>query len=132
MAKKSASELFEHYYTTLMYLLPMKDATFMDELLKHGLLDGDLKIKLESNVMNNQRASYFLDSVIKTRLAVDDSRSFVSLLTVMKGYIHDNVKDLAKEIENQLAIDVKCKIDHMLLLIVTISAKILHTLVASP
>ena len=110
MAQSSATELFEQYYKTLIYVLPMKDATFMDELLGNGLLTGDVKIKLDSLTVLNQRASYFLDSVIKPELAIGRSRSFVNLLTIMKSNKYDNVKELAKEIENELAIDIKCKI----------------------
>ena len=110
MAKKSATQLFEQYYKTLIYSLPMKDGAFMDELLTNDLLTGDSKIKLESLAVHNQRASYFLDNVIKPELAVGNSRSFVCLLTIMKSNKHDNVKELAKEIENELAIDTKCKL----------------------
>ena len=63
MAKKSATELFERYYKILIYSLPMKDATFIDELLANDLLTGDSKLKLESHTVLNQRASYFLDNV---------------------------------------------------------------------
>ena len=110
MAKKSATELFEQYHKTLIYSLPMKDATFIDELLANDLLTGDSKIKLELLAVLNQRASYFLDHVIKPELAVGNSRCFVSLLTIMKSSMHENAKDLAKEIENELAIDIKCKL----------------------
>ena len=120
MAKKSATELFEQYYKALIYSLPMKDATFMDELLEHDLLTGDLKIKLELFTVQNQRSSYFLDNVIKPELAVGNSRSFISLLTIMKSNKHDNVKELAKEIENELAIDINCKPMYVLYLIHTI------------
>ena len=110
MAKRSATELFEHYYVGLVFSLPIKDADFMDELLKHNLLPGDVKFKLESLTVHKQRSSYFLDKVIKPGLAIGNSRCFVSLLTVMKYNKHDNVKDLAKEIEKELVIDIKCKI----------------------
>ena len=109
MAKRSATELFDHYYMTLVYLLPIKDLDFMDELRKHGLLPGGVKSKLESLTIHKQRSSYFLDNVIKPGLAVGN-RCFVSLLTVMKCNKHDNVKDLAKEIEKEFVVGVKCKI----------------------
>ena len=112
MAKKSATELFERYYTGLVFLLPVKDATFMDELLKYDILPENVKFKLESLTVHKQRSSYFLDNVIKPGLAVGNTRRFVSLLTVMKCNKHDNVKDLAEEIEKELVpvFDVKCKI----------------------
>ena len=115
MAKRSAAELFEQYYTALVYLLPIKDDDFMSELHKHDLLPGDLRSILESLTAHNQRSSYFLDNVIKPALAVGNSRCLISLLTVMKGDKHDNVKDLAKEIEKELVTDIKCKITVLLL-----------------
>ena len=110
MAKQSPTELFGHYYTILVYLLPMKDAIFMDELSKHDLLPEDVKAKLESLTEHNRRASCFLDSVIKSGLATGNSGCFVSLLAVMKSCRHDNVKELGIEIEKELATDIKCKI----------------------
>ena len=109
MAKRSATELFERYYTTLVFSLPVKDVDFMDELLKHGLLHADMKSKLESLTVHKQRSSYFLDNVIKPGLAIGNN-NFINLLTVMKCNKHDNVKDLAKEIEKELVVDIKCKI----------------------
>ena len=110
MAKRSATELFEHYYTVLVFSLPIKDADFMDELLKNDLLPEDVKSKVELLTVHSETSSYFLDNVIKPGLAVGNSRCFVSLLTVMKCNKHDNVKDLATKIEKELTIDVKCKI----------------------
>ena len=109
MTKRSATELYEHYYTTLVYLLPIKDVDFMDELLKHDLLPGDMKSKMESLVEFNARSAYFLDNVIKPGLGIGNSRYFVSLLTVMKCSKYDNVKELATKIKKELTIDVKCK-----------------------
>ena len=109
MAKRSAMELFEHNYTALVFSLPMKDTDFIDDMLKHDLLPDDLKIRLESLSVLNERSSYFLDNVIKPGLAADNSRCFVSLLTVMKCNKHENVQDLAKKIEEELSIDIKCK-----------------------
>ena len=107
MAKKSATDLFDRYYSILVQSLPIKDVDFMEELLKNDLLPGGVKSKLESLTARFKRSSYFLVNVIKPGLAVG---SFVSLLTVMKCYKHDNVKDLATRIEKELLIDVKCKI----------------------
>ena len=109
MARRSATELFEHYYTALVYSLPIKDAEFIDKLLTCNLISENLKIKLESFTVHDKRSSYFLNNAIKPGLAASDSRSFVSLLTVMKSSKHDNVKDLAKKIDEELAVDVKIK-----------------------
>jgi len=115
MAKRSATELFEHYYTGLVFTLPIKDADFMKELDKHDLLSGEnLKSSLESITVYYERASYFLDNVIKPRLTIDNDKCFVKLLTVMKRSKYDNVKELAKLIEKELAIDANCKFYHYL------------------
>jgi len=110
MAKRSAVELFEHYYIALVYLLPVKDENFIEGLFKHNLLPEDVKSSLQSLTVCKERASYFLDSVIKPELAVGNSEKFVVLLTVMKSGDRDDVKELAEEIEKELAIDTKCKI----------------------
>ena len=62
MAKRSANELFEQYNTTLVFVLPMNDSDFIDELHKHDLLPRDLKIKLDSLTEHNKRSSCFLDN----------------------------------------------------------------------
>ena len=108
--KRPAAELFEHYYNVLVHLLPMKDTDFMDELHKHNLLQGDMKITLESLTIVNERSSYFLDNVLKCDLAHDRKKSFISLLTIMKNNKHVNIKELAEKIENELAVDTKCKV----------------------
>ena len=110
MAKRSAIKLFDSYYTALVFLLPIKDIDFIDELVKHDLLPGELKIKLEQLTSHDERSSYFLDNVIKPGLVVDNIRCFVSLLTVMKCNKQDNVKELAKKLEKELVLDdIKCK-----------------------
>ena len=121
MAKRSATELFDHYYMVLVYSLPVKDVDFMDELLKHDLLPGGVKSKLESLTVHYERSSYFLDNVIKPGLAVGNSRCFVSLLTVMKCSKHDNCKELAIKIEKELTVDVKCKNIYVFLMLSVIT-----------
>jgi len=107
--KRSEAELLEHYYQGLISLLPMKDANFTEDLFKHDLLPRDVKIKLETLISHKERASYFLDNVIKPRIADCDNQCFGKLLTVMKISNYENVKDLAKQIETEYAINAKCK-----------------------
>ena len=107
MVERSAIELFEHYYTALVYSLPIKDTDFLDELLQHDLLPEDLKIELESLTVHYERSSYFLGNVIKPQLAVGDHVGFVNLLTIMKNCQHDNAKDLAKRIDEEFALYIK-------------------------
>ena len=107
MAKRLPSELFQQYYTALVYSLPIKDSDFINGLFRHGLVHEDLKIKLESLTEHDERSSYFLDNVIKPALADGNNRCFVSLLTVMNSSKYDNVKNLAEKIDKQLAVDIK-------------------------
>ena len=110
MAKRSALELVERYYQGLIFSLPMKDDKFMEELFRHDVLPEDAKHKLEELPICKDRISYFLDNVIKARLAVNDKTCFVNLLTVMNNSKYDNVKDLAKQIQSEYDIDAKCKL----------------------
>ena len=102
IAKRSAVELFEYYYTVLGYSLPIKDTDILDKLYKHDLLPGDLKIKLETLTEHYERSSYFLDNVIKPGLAVGDRNCFVSLLAIMRNCKDSNVKDLANRVDEEL------------------------------
>ena len=110
MAKRSALELFDNYYQALIFLLPMKDNNFTEELFKHNLLPEDIKHKLGELCERKDRTSYFLDNVIKTGLAVGDKTCFMSLLTVMNNSKYDNVKDLAKQIESEYDVNAKCEL----------------------
>ena len=82
----------------------------MDELHKCNLLPGDMKISLESFNIIHERSSYFLENVLKRELEVDNTKGFISLLTIMKNNKHDNIKELAEKIEKELAVDIKCKV----------------------
>ena len=109
MAKRSATELLEHYYMAMIYLLPIRDVDFLDKLCKHDLLPGDVKFQLESLTILSEKSSYFLDNVIRPRLAAGNSRCFSGLISVMKRSRYDNVKELAIKIEKELPTDAKCK-----------------------
>ena len=110
MAKRSVLELVERYYQCLIFSLPMKDDKFMEELFRHDLLPEDAKHKLEELPDRKDRTSYFLDNVIKARLAVNNKTCFVNLLTVMNNSKYDNVIDLAKQILSEYDVDAKCKL----------------------
>ena len=109
MAKKSVLQMFEHYYQGLMHSLPLKDNDFMEDLSNHDLLPQNIKLKLDEMSKHKEKASYFLDSVIKSGLLVGDNASFITLLTVMSNSQYDSVKDLAKLIESEYDIDAESK-----------------------
>ena len=107
--KRSVTDLFEHYYTALVYSLPMRDAKFLDDLCSHGLISERFKDELKSLTRCNERASYFLDHKIKPGLATGDITNLLTLFAVMKNCDYDDVKDLAEKIEEECIID-KCKL----------------------
>ena len=110
MPKKSALELFEHYYQAMIFLLPMKDRKFIKDLIKHNLLTTSFKAKLEEWSINSERASYFLDNVIKPGLVIGDKTCFVNLLTVINNCKDDKVKEFAKQLKSQFDVNAKCKL----------------------
>ena len=107
--KRSVTDLFEHYYTELVYSLPMRDAKFLDDLCSHDLTSEQFRGELKSLTRCNERASYFLDHKIKPGLATGDITNFLTLFAVMKNCDCDDVKDLAEKIEEECIID-KCKL----------------------
>lgn len=115
MAKRSALELFDNYYQALIFSLPMKDDNFTEELFKYNLFPGDVKCKLGELSEHKDRTSYFLDNVIKTRLLVGDNTCFMSLLTVMSNSKHDNVKDLARQLESEFDLNTECELHTVIL-----------------
>ena len=105
MAKRSASELFDHYYQGLVHCLPMKNSTFLSQLREYRLLPEGVSTKLELLTTSAEKASYLLDNVIKPDLAVDDT-CFSTLLTIMTLSTLDNVVELAETIKTELDVDL--------------------------
>ena len=104
--KRSALQLFEHYYQGLMCSLHLNDTNFMEDLSKHNLLPEKIENELKELSKHKERASYFLDHVIKPGLVECDDTNFINLLTVMKNSQCDSVTDLAELIESEYYIIV--------------------------
>ena len=94
--------VFQHFYSKLVNILPMDDATFMAELYKSGLLPGDLKSLISVQDTQKKKTAYFLDNAIKPSITSDVGTSFSKLLTVMERSEYENVQDLAKQIKIRL------------------------------
>ena len=97
-----ANEVFTTFYYQLVTSLPMDDALFRAKLFTNGLLPGDHKEHVESLPTKSDKASYFLDHVIKPSVTSDDGSSFNKLLNVMEDSDHQGVKRLAKLIRTRL------------------------------
>ena len=95
-------EIFQQYYPNLVKLLPMNDDTFIAELYKNHLLPGNLKANMKSLSTSTQKATEFLDNVVKPSVECDDGTSLNALLITMKGCGDITVKRLAEKINNVL------------------------------
>ena len=95
---KLATDLFKRYYSGLLQSLHMTDTNFIQTLYKHKLLDHDMKDDLHSMTKTLDKASYFLEHAITPGLNYE---KFKKLISAMKESSHDNVVDLAYEVQLQ-------------------------------
>ena len=90
----------------LVKCLPMDDTCFITKLSAEELLPGDTESKIKAMRMSTlaDKASYFLDHVIKPALDIGDTSDFDKLLSIMQtcGYKH----------VQKLAVTVKLEIDN--------------------
>ena len=95
MAASSALHFLEHYYQALVAFLPLQDEKFIAELHGQNLLPTHVSTSIVSLVTRKEKASYFLDVVIKTDLRNNDRTSFDKLAAVMAISKYDNLPHLA-------------------------------------
>ena len=126
MATTSAKELFELYNPGLLACLPMKDITFLEVLKGKGLLPDDVRSSLEEMDETTERSSYFLERMIKAAFDDENDSHFINLLAAMMECSHDNVKDVAIEMQNKLGMDSHPDYDTVSGIIVKIAASYMH------
>ena len=98
----STSEVFTQFFAKLARSLPMDDPIFVAELFSHDLLPGDHYDKVKSPAKTRaEKATHFLDSVIKPTISTDDGRCFIELLNVMEDSDF-GIKELAQQIRSKL------------------------------
>ena len=97
----STSEVFKQFFATLAKSLPMDDPIFVAELFSHDLLPGDHYDKVKSLATRADKATHFLDSVIRPAI-ITNAGSFDELLNVMEYSEYCNVKELAQQIRCKL------------------------------
>ena len=116
MAKRSASELFDRYYQGLVLCLPMKNSIFLSQLKHHHLFPEDVSTTLESLTTSAEKASYFLDNVIKPSMNAGSDTCFAALVTVMMDSTLEHLVELAETIKSELdavAQEHVCKLTHL-------------------
>ena len=97
-----AKTVYKNYVEKLIKCLPMDDAHFTAQLLRHNLLPSNTNNKIKALHTQADKASYFLNYVVKPALDIDHFSSFDNLLSVMKHCDFEYVKELADEIESEI------------------------------
>ena len=100
----SIIDVFQVNYPNLMRALelPMNDEFFMGELFARKLLPGNLKATIKALSTGAEKASKFLDDVIKPSLESSDCTKFHTLLRVMMKNDDITIKNLAERIRSSL------------------------------
>ena len=98
----TTGKVFQHFFPQLVNILPMNDVTFTAQLFSSKLLPGNVKDQVGSQATQADKATYFLDHVIKPSLASGVGSSFNKLLKVMEDSEYDDVKELSKQIRSRL------------------------------
>jgi len=80
----------------------MDDVIFTAQLFSAKLLPGNVKDQVKSQATCANKATYFLDHVIKPSLTSGVGSSFNKLLKVMDDSEYDDVKELSKQIRSRL------------------------------
>ena len=106
-----AEEIIRKYYVDLIKALPMNDVIFIAELYSAGLLPGNLKEEVQSQLMTAGKADHFLQYGIK-----NNSESFSKLLAVMKRQNSHHLIKLAEKIHRE----IKGNDVHLLLFLISI------------
>ena len=103
LTSTTATSVFQKFYSDLVDVLPMDDATFRARLFSKGLLPGDLKNTINaSSASSAEKTSIFLDRVIEPSVKVNDVDNFNDLLNVMKDFTSSTLKNLSKTIKLEL------------------------------
>ena len=103
----SVKKLLEKYNDGFIQCLPMNDSSFIDILIKKGLLSDDVKSSIDQLNTSTEKSSYFIECVIKKQFDNGNNSSFTNLLDAMKESNHAVVKDLALQIQRSLHVNSK-------------------------
>ena len=87
----------------LVKCLPMDDTHFITKLSAQRLLPGNTENKIKTLSTQADKASYFLNHVIKPALDVSETSNFDKLLSIMQNCDYEHVQ--------KLAVTIKCEID---------------------
>lgn len=98
-------KVYENYTENLEKCLPMNDDHFIANLSARQLIPGDTGDKIKQLSTRSDKATYFLNHVIKPALVSDDTSDyFKKLLSVMQNCAYDYVQQLSCEIKHDMNI----------------------------
>ena len=93
---------YQNHVEKLVKCLPMDDTHFITKLSAQQLLPGDTKDKIKTLSTQADKASYFLDHVIKPALDINDISDFDELLSIMQNCGYKHVEKLAVTIKDEI------------------------------
>ena len=96
--------MFKQFYSALVETLPMDYTMFITRLITSGLLTFNCRNQMNLQIKSEDKATLFLDSMIKPILTCD-GENFLILLKVMEDIFveeYQGVKELVKSIRASL------------------------------
>ena len=94
---------YQNHVEKLVKCLPMDDTHFIIKLSAQQLLPGDTENKIKTLSTQADKASYFLNHVIKPALDINETSCFDKLLCIMQECDYIYVQ--------KLAVTIKCEIN---------------------
>ena len=102
MSLTTPLEVFETYYHGMISLLPMRDPHFILQLQSSNLLPAQVETALQSLRSSKEKASYFLDNVIKPELCDNVHNKLDQLLILMMDDSDDDIKQFAYKVKVEI------------------------------
>ena len=93
---------YHNHVEKLVQCLPMDDTHFITKLSAQQLLPGDTENKVKTLSTPADKASYFLNHVIKPALNINETSDFDELLCIMQNCGYKHVQKLAVTIKSKI------------------------------
>ena len=95
-------EVYQKYIDKLVKALPMDDVTFTTQLSSNGILPDSVGAHIKSLPTSSDKADYFLKSVVKSSLDIDDTEELNNLITVMDKCRYRHIERLGNKMKLDL------------------------------
>ena len=93
---------YQNHVEKLVKCLPMDDTHFITKLSSQELLPGDTENKIKTLSTQADKASYFLNHVIKPALDINETSDFDELLSIMQNCGYKHVRKLSVTIKYEI------------------------------